>query len=319
MKRTAAEALLDAPSASTVVPTGMEQSDSKAVGLKAYFDNDKFSDFTIICRERRFKTHKIIISSHSNFFSNACEGGFKEGKTNEIELSEDYPEVIAEMLRYMYESDYDEPAEACATSFHAAMVGISDKYGVTALYEPALKKFKYALRECRGLEGYCNMRHLLENVSHIFQLLPDTNRDLRDPLVIEVTREFNLYRRDKAALDPTLYKTALDCLSEAVRSNSDFAADLINAIHVREFDLHSPVDRTRTESSHLLCNGCWEKFSLRDGHITLENEIYWNRSCKYSGGFICDHCLVNLSLQDFTGYGITRPPMEERAPFFLSY
>ena len=36
----------------------------------------KFSDFTIICKNRQFKAHKVILCAESGFFDKCCEGNF---------------------------------------------------------------------------------------------------------------------------------------------------------------------------------------------------------------------------------------------------
>ena len=39
----------------------------------------EYSDFTITCRGKEFKVHKMMICCESDFFKKCCEGNFKVG------------------------------------------------------------------------------------------------------------------------------------------------------------------------------------------------------------------------------------------------
>ena len=47
------------------------------LGAKDYLNNDKFSDFTIVCQGKEFKVHRCFISVHSKYFERCCDGMFE--------------------------------------------------------------------------------------------------------------------------------------------------------------------------------------------------------------------------------------------------
>jgi hypothetical protein len=47
------------------------------LGAKDYLNNDKFSDFTIVCEGKEFKVHRCFISVHSEYFERCCDGMFE--------------------------------------------------------------------------------------------------------------------------------------------------------------------------------------------------------------------------------------------------
>ena len=55
--------------------------DSNAVelfkGFNTLYTTNDFSDLTIVCRTRKWKVHKVVMSANCTFFRKACTGGFK--------------------------------------------------------------------------------------------------------------------------------------------------------------------------------------------------------------------------------------------------
>jgi hypothetical protein len=51
--------------------------DAFRLGAKDYLNNDKFSDFTIVCEGKEFKVHRCFISVHSKYFERCCAGMFE--------------------------------------------------------------------------------------------------------------------------------------------------------------------------------------------------------------------------------------------------
>ena len=45
--------------------------------LKHLLDADHFTDLTIICSEKKFKCHKVIVCAQSEYMKRACLGGFQ--------------------------------------------------------------------------------------------------------------------------------------------------------------------------------------------------------------------------------------------------
>ncbi|KAL5362044.1 hypothetical protein BJX96DRAFT_166365 [Aspergillus floccosus] len=67
--------------------------------------NNRFSDITIVCRDKVFPAHRVVVCPQSDYFARACEGGFKESSGN-IEISDTEPILIEKTLQYLYTGDY---------------------------------------------------------------------------------------------------------------------------------------------------------------------------------------------------------------------
>ncbi|KAK2758975.1 hypothetical protein FQN54_003073 [Arachnomyces sp. PD_36] len=70
----------------------------------------KFSDLKLICQDREFEVHKIIVCDKSAVLTAACEDGFKESIENTIRIKEFDAETVNRMLDFMYTGDYDDGA-----------------------------------------------------------------------------------------------------------------------------------------------------------------------------------------------------------------
>lgn len=70
-------------------------------GLKTLLELGKYSDLTIVCREKRYAVHRAIICSRSGFFDGACSNPFREAETGVIDLSEDDPIAVEHMIYCM--------------------------------------------------------------------------------------------------------------------------------------------------------------------------------------------------------------------------
>lgn len=45
--------------------------------LNSWYDAGRFTDVTIVCGDREFKCHKMVLCTQSKFFEAACFNGFK--------------------------------------------------------------------------------------------------------------------------------------------------------------------------------------------------------------------------------------------------
>ncbi|KAF5611437.1 uncharacterized protein FSUBG_2270 [Fusarium subglutinans] len=76
--------------------------------LATLIHSEKFSDMTIICGERQFKTHRAVVCTQSPFFDKAMSGDYKESTSRSIELLEDDPDVVERFLEFLYTGTYSD-------------------------------------------------------------------------------------------------------------------------------------------------------------------------------------------------------------------
>ncbi|KAL8960478.1 MAG: hypothetical protein Q9183_005458 [Haloplaca sp. 2 TL-2023] len=75
-------------------------------------ESGKYSDLTILCRGHEFPVHRVVLCTASKFFAAACDGPYKEAQNATIDLSEDDPQALKRMLRFLYTANYRELDEA---------------------------------------------------------------------------------------------------------------------------------------------------------------------------------------------------------------
>ncbi|CAL2033930.1 unnamed protein product [Caenorhabditis brenneri] len=69
------------------------------------FDNEEFSDMTLVVDDRRFHVAKWYLSFHSSYFKTMFLGGFEESKKSEIKLSGVDAEDLQKYLEALYGED----------------------------------------------------------------------------------------------------------------------------------------------------------------------------------------------------------------------
>ncbi|KAF4443093.1 Speckle-type POZ [Fusarium acutatum] len=69
------------------------------------YETKVYSDLIITCGDDIHKIHKAIVYPRSSFFTAACSGNFKEGLESKIDLPDDDPSVVREMMYYLYNLD----------------------------------------------------------------------------------------------------------------------------------------------------------------------------------------------------------------------
>jgi hypothetical protein len=68
--------------------------------------SEKYSDLTILCHGREFKTHKAILCPRSEVISKMCDADMQESKTGKIEDEEFDDDTMERMIDFAYEGDY---------------------------------------------------------------------------------------------------------------------------------------------------------------------------------------------------------------------
>ena len=66
------------------------------------FAEDQFSDVLVECDGQAFKCHQVILSARSPVFMAMFQAGMKESKTKSVTIRDYNPEVVKEMLHFIY-------------------------------------------------------------------------------------------------------------------------------------------------------------------------------------------------------------------------
>ena len=139
---------------------------------------------------------------------------FKEGKSGEITLQEDDPDMVDNMLRYLYTSDYRDDANGDRPLLvNAKMYSIGDKYSIEALKELAEYKFSDAL------DAGWDIVSFPEVIDTVYNTTPASDRGLRDrltPVLLEHKEELHEHEGFNSLITGKL-------------ADGDFAMDVINA------------------------------------------------------------------------------------------
>lgn len=146
-----------------------------ATGTAALLESGKYSDLTVRVIERKWKVHKAVLCTQSDFFARLCDSGFRvrgiskrcndiitdseqESHTNECDLSEDNEHAVAAMIHFLYHKDYDWTSFIPAGSdegkatLHVRIFALAQKYFVTPLEELALERAIAALEDWENID-----------------------------------------------------------------------------------------------------------------------------------------------------------------------
>ncbi|KAK7537160.1 uncharacterized protein J3D65DRAFT_677173 [Phyllosticta citribraziliensis] len=114
-------------------------------GFYPYFLNGLHSDLTVRdANGREWKVHKLIVTKGCDFFVRALKGGFKESRTNVIEMPNDPPSAVKAMLDLLYSEDYAviTPTRNIRTlKFHLDVWITAVIYDMAGLQEMAYRRF----------------------------------------------------------------------------------------------------------------------------------------------------------------------------------
>jgi hypothetical protein len=67
--------------------------------------DDKYTDVNIVCQNRVFKCHRLVLAAASEYFDKMFYGNFKESHLKEIQLHEVDSETFENVLRYAYKGE----------------------------------------------------------------------------------------------------------------------------------------------------------------------------------------------------------------------
>ena len=115
-------------------------------------DNKDLIDTTIRCGGKEFPCHKLILSARSPVFKAMFQANMKESETKDIEIEDIEPEVVAEMLHFIYTGGTNEMA---LEKIGEELLSAADKYELETLKEICEDKL------CSGLTVSNAIRYLI--------------------------------------------------------------------------------------------------------------------------------------------------------------
>ncbi|XP_035205305.1 speckle-type POZ protein B-like [Stegodyphus dumicola] len=122
--------------------------------LRNLFKSGKKADLNIIVGSKTFLAHKFILCARSSVFSRMFETEMIESKNGTLTISDADPDIIAEMLLFMYCGCLEKPLEETAMRLYTA----ADKYDVSYLK----KKCSSFLKENLSRENVCKVLRLAD-------------------------------------------------------------------------------------------------------------------------------------------------------------
>ncbi|CRG86066.1 hypothetical protein PISL3812_03069 [Talaromyces islandicus] len=203
--------------------------------LASLYLNPRYSDLTIICGTEVFPVHRNIVCPRSAYFARSCGGNFKEA-LGTIELSDQDPNMIRRVLRFLYTGDYafeiegDEekkdnlgqpssqdsliPPEYSgvfnACQFHVRMYPQADYFQIDGLKRRAGKYFRKSFLDRPSKESFEAV------IAEIYTSIPECDDQIRDA-AIELTMD---------NLETLRNGTEVILLDGFLKRSPAFAADL---------------------------------------------------------------------------------------------
>ncbi|KAK8176738.1 BTB/POZ protein [Phyllosticta citribraziliensis] len=167
--------------------------------ISGLLESGRYSDAKIVCGDQTFHIHKAVVCTQSEYFSRAFDdiNGFKEARTNTIELQDISPSVVRSILEYMY---------------HGVCPKSPDPN--EELMDAAVSRFK------EGADGMFHLPMLRVAVKSIYEGTVEQDRGLRDVIVDAAVRKM-----DDIVDDPAFNDTLGDVPA--------FAKDVVHAMHAQ--------------------------------------------------------------------------------------
>ena len=175
--------------------------------LSTLLSDEKFSDVEITCGERTFSCHKNILSARSPVFKAMFQADMKETASGKVEIKDYSPDVIQQMIRYIYSSRPFDETDVEDREQIMELLRAADQYKLDLLKEACEAKLSESLNvnncllslimgdiyNAKGLRR-CSMKMLVEKMNK--KLLMECPDDwtkctkMHPDLIVEITKEF---------------------------------------------------------------------------------------------------------------------------------
>ena len=147
----------------------------------SWFDNDAaFPDLVIVSGPQEIKVHRVIVCDRSEWFRKALTGDFLESRAGAVELHDDDPDAIYEMLRWCYTLDL--PA-AVRSDGDESLIGIIKLYAVAEKYLVKDLDVTLAERFWEAAPSTWSTRGFVMAIAEAYNTTSDVDRRVREPIV----------------------------------------------------------------------------------------------------------------------------------------
>ena len=76
--------------------------------FSSMFNNSKFADCTIVCKDRQISCHKFILASRSSVFDAMFTHDMEENKRGKVDIVDLDGETVHDMILYIYSGKVDQ-------------------------------------------------------------------------------------------------------------------------------------------------------------------------------------------------------------------
>ncbi len=102
---------------------------AKHIDCSQFFKSDYLSDVVLECKDKVLKAHRFILSCRSSVFNRMFRSGMKENEEGRVVIEDMEPEVLEELLKFIYCSELSTLTDdLCLGLFEA-----SDRFDVEPL------------------------------------------------------------------------------------------------------------------------------------------------------------------------------------------
>jgi len=101
--------------------------------LDEFFLSKELSDVLIECKDKMFEAHQVILSSRSPVFRGMFQADMKEKKSQHVEVKDLEPDVVAEMLKFIYTGSCVATEENPDLDMVSDLLVASDMYQIETL------------------------------------------------------------------------------------------------------------------------------------------------------------------------------------------
>ncbi|KAK7702611.1 Kelch-like protein 5 [Diaporthe eres] len=209
-------------------------------------ESGDLADATIVCGDRTWKVHKLILSSRNKWFKAAFHGSMVEATSGKVVLEEQDPDLIEILLRFIYALDIDVPklrGGKDMPAFCIQLFRLGDFFLLDELKEKATAELKaYIENTLTFVDAETSDGQSPKWVAEILHALEEAYKDGSTKPILKTLLEFVCLNKDKIFRFGDAI-ALIDKIPEMARDliKSYFAGDMAAQPRAPRFRLGLPV------------------------------------------------------------------------------